>query len=67
MKAEIRTIFKIAWAIALCTGVMGAMFGVTQLGMYLGKVSLISPSLAAGAPLIVSGTLAAWLSDAAQS
>jgi lipopolysaccharide export system permease protein len=53
--------------IALCTGVMGAMFGVTQLGMYLGKVSLISPSLAAGAPLIISGTLAAWLSDAAQS
>lgn len=53
--------------IALCTCVMGVMFGVTQLGMYLGKVSFISPSLAAGAPLIVSGTLAAWLSDAAQT
>lgn len=53
--------------IALCTGVMAGIFAVTQLGVYLGKTGFVGPSLAACAPLIVTGTLAAWLSESAQT
>ena len=53
--------------IAMCTAVMGLVFGVTQLGLYCGKVNLVSPSLATGAPVIFSGTLAAWLSEVTQT
>lgn len=52
---------------ALCTGVMGLLFASVQLGMYLGKVNLVSPSLATAAPVIASGTLAAWLSGVVQT
>jgi lipopolysaccharide export system permease protein len=53
--------------IAICTAVMGLLFGVTQLGLYLGNVNFVSPSLAIGAPVIFSGTLAAWLAGIAQT
>jgi lipopolysaccharide export system permease protein len=46
---------------AICSGVMGAIFVVNELFQYLGKVSLISPELAVWAPIVLWGTAAAWL------
>ncbi len=52
---------------AVCTGVLGLMFGMTQVFVYLGQVNLMSPSLAGWAPAIIGGTLATWLSGLVQT
>ncbi|MSR57159.1 MAG: LptF/LptG family permease [Planctomycetaceae bacterium] len=46
--------------LAICGGVMGAMFAVNELFQYLGKVSLLSPEVAVWAPIIIWGSAAAW-------
>jgi len=53
--------------LAICAGVLGLVFGVTQMFLYLGKVNLIAPDLATWVPLILSGTLSAWLSGIMQT
>jgi hypothetical protein len=40
--------------------VMGAMLGVNELYLYLGKVNILAPELAVWAPIITWGTAAAW-------
>src|SRR5262245_28468839 len=45
---------------AICCGVLGAMLGVNELYMYLGKVNILTPELAVWAPIITWGTAAAW-------
>jgi lipopolysaccharide export system permease protein len=45
---------------AICCGVMGAMLGVNELYMYLGKANILAPELAVWAPIITWGTAAAW-------
>jgi len=45
---------------AICCGVLGAMLGVNELYMYLGKVNILSPELAVWAPIITWGTASAW-------
>lgn len=47
--------------LAICGGVMGAMFGFNELCLYLGKVTLLSPELAVWTPIILWGSAAAWL------
>ena len=46
--------------LAMCSGVMGAIMGVNQLSLYMGKANLIQPELAVWAPIIIWGTAAAW-------
>lgn len=46
--------------LAICGGVMGAMFAINELFQYLGKASLLSPELAVWAPIIIWGSAAAW-------
>jgi lipopolysaccharide export system permease protein len=46
--------------LAICCGVMGAMFAIDEAFQYLGKVSLLSPEMAVWAPIILWGTSAAW-------
>jgi lipopolysaccharide export system permease protein len=48
--------------LAICCTVMGTMFGINELSLYLGKVGLISGELAVWGPIIIWGTAAAWLS-----
>lgn len=45
---------------AACTGLMGTMFGVDQLGQYLGRIELIPPDLASWGTVMIAGTLCAW-------
>lgn len=47
----------------LSSMVLGVMFGVAQAFAYLGSANLIAPDLAAWAPVIVTGTLSAWVKD----
>jgi lipopolysaccharide export system permease protein len=53
--------------LAVCTAVLGVLLGVSQGAVYLGKVNLISPELAAWAPIIISGAVGAWLSSHVQT
>ena len=46
--------------LAMCSGVMGAIMGVNQLFLYMGKANLVQPELAVWAPIIIWGTAAAW-------
>ena len=46
--------------LAMCSGVMGAIMGVNQLSLYMGKANLIQPELAVWTPIIIWGTAAAW-------
>lgn len=53
--------------LALCTGVLIAVYGMAQAFLYLGRVGFIPTDLAAWGPVIVAGTLGAWLSGFAQT
>ncbi|MGH7200065.1 MAG: LptF/LptG family permease [Planctomycetaceae bacterium] len=53
--------------LAACTGVMGVLLAVLQGFLYLGSVNLLNPDLAAWAPVIVCGTLAAYLTGVVQT
>ncbi len=48
--------------LAVCCGVMGAMLGVNETFLYLGKANILAPEVAVWAPIITWGTAAAWLS-----
>lgn len=52
---------------ALCTLVMGALYGLRFLFSYLGQVNLLPADLAAWCPAIVSGGVGAWLTGVVQS
>ena len=52
---------------ALCGCVLGFIFGLTQLAVYLSKADWIAPDLAVWMPIIASGTLSVWLSDWVQT
>lgn len=52
---------------AICSLVMGTLYGSAQLFVYLGEVRLIAPDLAAWCPAILSGSLGAWLREVAQT
>lgn len=52
---------------ALCAGLLGGVFIVAQGLQYLGGVNLIAADLAAWAPVIMSGTLSAWLTGVIQT
>lgn len=47
--------------VALCTLLLGALFAIGQGFEYLGSANLISAPLAAWGPVILDGTLGAWL------
>ena len=53
--------------LALCTGVLIVVYAAAQACLYLGRANLIPTDLAAWAPAILAGTLAAWLSGSAQT
>jgi lipopolysaccharide export system permease protein len=53
--------------LAMCSGVLGVVFVVSQVFLYLGSANLIAPDQAAWAPVVFSGTLGAWLSGFAQT
>jgi lipopolysaccharide export system permease protein len=53
--------------LALCTGVLIAVYAVAQACLYLGRMNIIPTDLAAWAPAILAGALAAWLSSTAQT
>jgi lipopolysaccharide export system permease protein len=53
--------------LALCTGVLIVVYAAAQACLYLGRINLIPTDLAAWAPAILAGTLAAWLSGRAQT
>lgn len=46
--------------LAICSGVMGAMFAINEVFQYLGKVGTLTPEFAVWAPIILWGTAAAW-------
>jgi lipopolysaccharide export system permease protein len=46
--------------LAMCSGVLGAMMGINEVFLYLGKANVLSPELAIWSPLILWGTAAAW-------
>jgi lipopolysaccharide export system permease protein len=52
---------------AVCTLVMAVMFGIGQVFLYLGRVNLIAPDLAAWGPVIIGGAWSAWASGWAQT
>lgn len=52
---------------ALCAVVLGGLYGIGQFCQYLGYARLLTPDLAAWLPVIISGILAGWLRDVAQS
>jgi lipopolysaccharide export system permease protein len=52
---------------AVCSLVLGLLYGVTQTCSFLGAAGLIPPDLAAWTPAIVSGMLGAWLSGIVQT
>jgi lipopolysaccharide export system permease protein len=47
---------------SLCGFVLAVLFGLTQVFQSLGATHVIPPDLAAWGPVIVGGTLSAWLS-----
>ena len=53
--------------IAVCAAALGLLYGVGEAFHYLGKVNLIPPDLALWAPVIIGGTLGAWLSKSIQT
>ena len=53
--------------VAVCAGVLGLVFGSTQLFHYLGGANLVASDLAAWGPIIFGGTLCAWLSGIVQT
>lgn len=48
--------------LALASGAMGFVFAVTQVFLYLGKANVVPCDLAAWGPVIICGTLSAWVS-----
>ena len=53
--------------LAVCTGVLGLLMGISQVFSYCGQVNLIAPDLAAWLPVILSGTGGVWLMGIAQN
>jgi lipopolysaccharide export system permease protein len=53
--------------LAVCTGTLGLLMGITQVFFYCGQVNLIAPDLAAWLPVILSGTGGVWLMGFAQN
>jgi lipopolysaccharide export system permease protein len=53
--------------LAVSTGVLIVVYGAAQACLYLGRVNLIPVDLAAWAPAIAAGTLAAWLTGTVQT
>jgi lipopolysaccharide export LptBFGC system permease protein LptF len=51
----------------VCSLAMGAVFGLGQAFQLLGTVRLIPTDLAAWGPILVTGTLAAWVSGSIRS
>lgn len=47
--------------LAICSGMMGGIFALNELCLYLGRVNLLSPDLAVWTPIVVWGSAAAWL------
>lgn len=47
--------------ISLCMGTLGLVFGMWQGGQFLGQSAVMPAELAAWAPLILGGSLSAWL------
>ena len=47
---------------SLCCFVLAVLFGITQAFQSLGASYVITPDLAAWAPVVIGGTLSAWLS-----
>jgi lipopolysaccharide export system permease protein len=47
---------------ALCGGALALLFGLTQACLYAGQMRFAAPDLAAWAPVVIGGTLAAWFS-----
>ncbi len=52
---------------AICAGVLGLIYGLTQGFLYCGRVNWIPADLAAWASPILTGTLGAWLYDIVQT
>lgn len=52
---------------ALCTSVLGTLYGVATTCHYLGSTNLIAADLAAWLPIITGGALGAWLTGVVQS
>ena len=53
--------------LAVCSGVLGLLMGISQVFSYCGQVNLIAPDLAAWLPVILSGTGGVWLMGTAQN
>jgi lipopolysaccharide export system permease protein len=47
---------------SLCGFILAGLFGITQIFQYWGAIHFISPELAAWAPVVVGGSVSAWLS-----
>jgi len=52
---------------AICTGVLGVVYGLTQATFYLGSINIVSMDLASWMPVIFCGSLSAWLSGIIQT
>lgn len=52
---------------ALATGVQGLLLGVLQGAAMLGKTGLVAADIAAWVPVVVCGTIAAWVTGYAQT
>jgi len=53
--------------LAVCAVCLGIVFGVVQLFGWMGKTNILSAEFAAWGPIIIAGTLAAWLTGYVQS
>lgn len=53
--------------LAICTAVMGAVFGASQGCLYLARINFVAPDVAVWVPIISSGTLCAWMSGFVQT
>ncbi|MEX0715275.1 MAG: LptF/LptG family permease [Planctomycetaceae bacterium] len=53
--------------VALCTLLLGALFAIGQGFEYLGSANLVSAPLAAWGPVILDGTIGAWLFGVVQT
>lgn len=54
-------------SMAICTGVLGILYAVLQGSLYIGSINLIAADLAVWLPVILIGTLAAWLASLIQT
>lgn len=52
---------------ALCTLLLGVLYGVTQMFVYLGEKNLLAPDFAAWLPAMITAAAGAWLSDVVQT